>query len=84
MDIINKLEPSERPLDVSGRPSDPKTRFFWKMSTPPPYKTEFPLSNIPNIIPDAFADVWQATLEAWGNSLKIAFVPFPTSAIMFY
>ncbi|KAF8831214.1 hypothetical protein HHX47_DHR1000283 [Lentinula edodes] len=72
MDIIEKLDPNERPLDVSGRPSDPKTRFFWKMSTPPPYETEFPLSSIPNIIPDAFADVWQTTLETWGNTLKTA------------
>ncbi|GAW01155.1 Clavaminate synthase-like protein [Lentinula edodes] len=28
MDIIEKLDPNERPLDVSGRPSDPKTRYY--------------------------------------------------------
>ncbi|KAJ3857069.1 hypothetical protein EV368DRAFT_71286 [Lentinula lateritia] len=70
MDIIEKLDPNKRPLDVSGCPSDSKIRFFWKMSTPPPYKMEFPLSSIPNIISDAFANVWQTMLETWGNTLK--------------
>ncbi|KAJ3814985.1 hypothetical protein F5876DRAFT_86105 [Lentinula aff. lateritia] len=70
MDIIEKLDPNKRPLDVSECPSDSKIRFFWKMSTPPPYEMEFPLSSILNIILDAFANVWQTMLETWGNTLK--------------
>ncbi|KAE9398445.1 Clavaminate synthase-like protein [Gymnopus androsaceus JB14] len=29
--IIERLEPSERPLDISAHSPDPKCRFFWKM-----------------------------------------------------
>ncbi|KAF8347089.1 hypothetical protein F5887DRAFT_1178263 [Amanita rubescens] len=37
--IIERLDPAERPLDISAHQPDPKCRFFWKMSEVPPYKT---------------------------------------------
>ncbi|KAG9021144.1 hypothetical protein FS837_007535, partial [Tulasnella sp. UAMH 9824] len=37
--IIARLAPSERPLDVTGHGADPKCRFFYKMSSTPPYET---------------------------------------------
>ena len=70
--IIERLAPSERPLDITGHGADPKCRFFWKMSTPPPYETAFPSLNMPNVVPNAFADVWESRLETWGKSMKAA------------
>ncbi|KAF9518504.1 hypothetical protein BS47DRAFT_1370999 [Hydnum rufescens UP504] len=61
--IIERLAPSERPLDITGHGADPKCRFFWKMSTPPPYETKFP---------STLADVWESRLETWGKSMKTA------------
>ncbi len=29
--VIQRLDSSERPLDISGTHPDPKCRFFWKM-----------------------------------------------------
>ncbi|KAF8445619.1 Clavaminate synthase-like protein [Boletus edulis BED1] len=53
---------------------DPKCRFFWKMGTPPPYETQYPALNAPNVIPQApvFEDIWQPTMEKWGKSMKDA------------
>ncbi|KAF8713573.1 Clavaminate synthase, partial [Rhizoctonia solani] len=70
--IIERLAPSERPLDIRGHHPDPKCRFFWKMQTPPPYPTAFPSLNMPNVIPARFADTWESTLEAWGLKMKEA------------
>ncbi|KIJ53454.1 hypothetical protein M422DRAFT_25332 [Sphaerobolus stellatus SS14] len=72
LDVIDRLEPSERPLDISGHHPDPKCRFFWRMTTPPPYETAFPGINAPNVIPEAFKDTWQPTLEKWGKTMKQA------------
>jgi hypothetical protein len=74
LDVIDRLEPSERPLDISGHHPDPKCRFFWRMTTPPPYETAFPGINVPNIIPDAelFKTIWKPTLEKWGACMKRA------------
>ena len=49
--IIERLEPSERPLDILGHNADPKCRFFWKMNDGgvPPYETKFPRLNMPNL-----------------------------------
>ena len=75
LDIIAHLDPAERPLDISGHHPDPKCRFFWKMGTPPPYETQYPALNAPNIIPQApaFKDTWQHTMEKWGKSMKDAY-----------
>ncbi|CAE6499320.1 unnamed protein product [Rhizoctonia solani] len=70
--VIERLAPSERPLDIGGHQPDPKCRFFWKMQTPPPYPTAFPSLNMPNVVPAAFTDTWESTLEAWGLKMKEA------------
>ncbi|KAF8336525.1 uncharacterized protein EI90DRAFT_2969118 [Cantharellus anzutake] len=70
--VIEKLAPSERPLDILGHNADPKCRFFWKMQTSPPYETKFPSLNMPNVVPRHFADVWQTRLETWGKAMKQA------------
>lgn len=70
--IISRLAPSERPLDVTGHGADPKCRFFYKMSTAPPYETQFPSLNMPNVIPSPFEDVWKPTLDKWGQAMKNA------------
>jgi isopenicillin N synthase-like dioxygenase len=74
LDIIARLDPAERPLDISGHHPDPKCRFFWKMGTPPPYETQYPALNAPNVVPQApvFKDTWQPTMEKWGRSMKDA------------
>ncbi|KAF8585134.1 Clavaminate synthase-like protein [Ramaria rubella] len=74
LDVIQRLEPSERPLDISAHNPDPKCRFFWRMSSPPPYETAFPRINAPNIIPESlqFENTWEPTLEKWGACMKRA------------
>jgi len=72
--IIERLEPSERPLDISAHSPDPKCRFFWKMNENPPYKTEFPGLNAVNVVPQAesIKERWPVAMEQWGNSMKNA------------
>ena len=72
--IIEALEPSERPLDISAHAPDPKCRFFWKMGDKPPYETQFPALNAPNVVPSAaFLKVrWENTMNRWGNAMKTA------------
>lgn len=72
--IIERLELSERPLDISAHQPDPKCRFFWKMSEKPPYETQFPGLNSPNVIPQAdhLKERWPQTMQNWGNSMKNA------------
>ncbi|KDR85465.1 hypothetical protein GALMADRAFT_234353 [Galerina marginata CBS 339.88] len=72
--IIKSLEPSERPLDITGHSPDPKCRFFWKMSQNPPYETDFPGLNAPNVVPQAdfLKERWPITMEQWGKSMKNA------------
>jgi hypothetical protein len=72
LNVIRCLEPSERPLDISAHNPDPKCRFFWRMATPPPYETAFPVVKASNIVPEAFKDHWQPTLEKWGKTMKQA------------
>jgi hypothetical protein len=52
--------------------TDPKCRFFWKMTEVPPYETAFPSLNMPNVVPNTFKDVWATTLDKWGRSMKNA------------
>ncbi|KAI6031471.1 Clavaminate synthase-like protein [Pisolithus microcarpus] len=66
LNVIARLDPSERPLDISGHYPDPKCRFFWKMSTPPPYKTDYPA-------PQNFNGIWESVMEKWGRSMKDAY-----------
>lgn len=72
--VIERLAPSERPLDIKAHSPDPKCRFFWRMVENPPYKTEFPGLNAANIVPDAqqIHDRWEPVMNAWGNTLRDA------------
>lgn len=72
--VIARLEPSERPLDISAHSPDPKCRFFWKMGKVPPYKTEYPSLNASNVIPDdlPIKARWEPIMEKWGQSMKNA------------
>jgi hypothetical protein len=74
LDVIASLDPAERPLDISGHHPDPKCRFFWKMGAPPPYETEYPALNAPNVVPQApdIREKWETTMEKWGHSMKNA------------
>jgi hypothetical protein len=72
--IIQSLEPSERPIDISAHAPDPKCRFFWKMGDKPPYETQFPALNATNVVPSAdfLRDRWEHTMIQWGNAMKTA------------
>ncbi|CAN8097749.1 unnamed protein product [Discula destructiva] len=74
VNVIQKLAPDQRPLDIMGHQPDPKCRFFWKVVEHPPYKTEFPGLNATNIVPDAphIKDRWAPTMDLWGTSMKNA------------
>ncbi|KAK4214254.1 hypothetical protein QBC37DRAFT_284173 [Rhypophila decipiens] len=72
--VIERLAPSERPLDISAHSPDPKCRFFWRMVERPPYETQFPGLNAANIVPDAphIKERWTPTMNQWGTSMKNA------------
>ncbi|TFK77370.1 Clavaminate synthase-like protein [Pluteus cervinus] len=74
LNIIARLDPSERPLDISAHAPDPKCRFFWKMSEKPPYETQFPGLNASNVVPQAehIRSRWPGIMEKWGKSMKDA------------
>jgi hypothetical protein len=72
--VIERLEPSERPLDITAHSPDPKCRFFWKMVKKPPYETKFPGLNAANITPDGphIKGRWGPVMNQWGTSMKDA------------
>ncbi|KAF4119931.1 hypothetical protein GMORB2_3619 [Geosmithia morbida] len=74
LDIIRRLAPDQRPLDITGHQPDPKCRFFWRMADPPPYETQFPGLNAPNVTPQAdhIRDRWAPTMDLWGTCMKNA------------
>lgn len=74
LDVIQRLDPSQRPLDISAHSPDPKARFFWRMVELPPYETQFPGLNAENITPDAahIKERWAPTMNLWGSSMKNA------------
>ncbi|KAG6003949.1 hypothetical protein E4U21_001576 [Claviceps maximensis] len=74
LDVIRRLHPSQRPLDVSRHQPDPKCRFFWRMAEPPPYETRFPGLNAPNVVPgrEDLGARWADTMNRWGNCMKDA------------
>lgn len=74
LNVIARLDPSERPLDITQHSPDPKCRFFWKMSEKPPYETQFPGLNAPNVVPQAkhIQERWTPIMEKWGHSMKNA------------
>ncbi|KAK4118588.1 Clavaminate synthase-like protein [Parathielavia appendiculata] len=72
--VIERLAPSERPLDISAHSPDPKCRFFWRMVEQPPYETQFPGLNAANITPEAphIKERWGPVMNQWGTSMKNA------------
>ncbi|KAF9015640.1 hypothetical protein BDQ17DRAFT_1320473 [Cyathus striatus] len=72
--IIERLDPLERPLDITAHSPDPKCRFFWKMTEKPPYETQFPGLNAPNVVPQAehIEKRWMPAMEQWGKAMKSA------------
>ncbi|CAL1695199.1 unnamed protein product [Somion occarium] len=74
LNVIARLDPADRPLDITAHSPDPKCRFFWKMSQKPPYETRFPALNAPNVVPEApeIRQRWTPIMEKWGQSMKNA------------
>ena len=74
LNVIQRLAPEERPLDISAHSPDPKCRFFWKMVEKPPYETKFPGLNAENVVPEApqIRARWGKTMDQWGQSMKNA------------
>ncbi|KAI1827523.1 hypothetical protein F4861DRAFT_536090 [Xylaria intraflava] len=74
LDVIRRLAPEERPIDISAHAPDPKCRFFWRMSEPTPYETQFPALNAENVVPaaDAIRERWTSVMMKWGQSMKSA------------
>lgn len=74
LQVIERLDPAERPLDISAHAPDPKCRFFWSMAEKPPYETDFPVLNAPNVVPED-PDIgrrWTPVMNQWGSSMKNA------------
>ena len=74
LDVIARLDPDQRPLDISAHSPDPKCRFFWKMVEQPPYETQFPGLNAPNVVPEAegLRERWTPVMDRWGSCMKTA------------
>ncbi|TQW01274.1 hypothetical protein V2A60_002282 [Cordyceps javanica] len=74
LDVIARLAPDQRPLDVAAHQPDPKCRFFWRMADEAPYQTAFPAAAAPNVLPDdpALRARWAPTMDRWGNCMKSA------------
>ncbi|KAI1332003.1 Clavaminate synthase-like protein [Xylariaceae sp. FL0255] len=74
LDVIARLDPAERPLDISAHQPDPKCRFFWRMGEPAPYATQFPALNAENIVPETpgIRERWTPIMMKWGDSMKSA------------
>ncbi|TBU34661.1 Clavaminate synthase-like protein [Dichomitus squalens] len=72
--VIARLDPAERPLDITAHSPDPKCRFFWKMSEKPPYESQYPGLNAPNVVPEDenIRERWTPIMEKWGTSMKTA------------
>jgi isopenicillin N synthase-like dioxygenase len=74
LDVIQRLDPSQRPLDITAHSPDPKCRFFWRMGEQPPFETEFPGLNATNVVPEAphIKNRWEPAMNQWGTSMKSA------------
>ncbi|KAI0278161.1 hypothetical protein BGY98DRAFT_1089650 [Russula aff. rugulosa BPL654] len=72
--VIARLDPDQRPLDITAHQPDPKCRFFWRMGDMPPYETQFPALNAANVVPQAesLKDRWAPVMGKWGSSMKSA------------
>ncbi|KAH0591030.1 hypothetical protein H2248_001141 [Termitomyces sp. 'cryptogamus'] len=72
--IIAKLDPAERPLDITAHAPDPKCRFFWRMGERAPHATQFPGLNASNVVPqgERIRERWTPIMQKWGDSMKSA------------
>lgn len=72
LDVIKRLAPEQRPLDISQHQPDPKCRFFWSLAQKPTYETEFPGLNAANVTPEAahLKERWPETMAARGESMR--------------
>lgn len=46
--------------------------FFHRMTERPPYKSKFPYSTAPNVVPEAFKETWEGRVDEWGGHIKQA------------
>ncbi|KAI2643731.1 hypothetical protein GGS21DRAFT_497905 [Xylaria nigripes] len=74
LDVIRRLAPEERPVDIGAHAPDPKCRFFWRMGEPTPYETQFPGLNAENVVPtgENIRERWTPVMTKWGLSMKSA------------
>ena len=72
LDVIQRLAPEQRPLDITAHQPDPKCRFFWSLAEKPPYETEFPGLNAANVVPQAedLKNRWEDTMGTRGQSMR--------------
>lgn len=73
LDVIRRLPPDQRPLDISAHSPDPKCRFFWRMQgEEKPETTEFPGLNADNVVPEeeGLRKRWEGTMEARGKAMR--------------
>lgn len=69
--VIEGLAPEDRPLMPTG--PDPKWRFFWRIGErPSAADTQFAELNAPPVVPPAFQEEWQSTMDGWGEKLLAA------------
>ena len=80
LDVIARLDPAERPLDISAHSPDPKCRFFWRMpdyddAAAVPFETKFPALNAENVVPrdPAIRERWTPVMTTWGSAMKSAY-----------
>lgn len=45
-------------------------RFFHRMSEVPPYQSNFPLLEAPNVTPQAFERTWEERVNEWGAFMR--------------
>ena len=84
--LIESLDASERPLDLTGEHKDPKSRFFWRMNRNELAHEKLPSDmdvvddpaakyaalKAPNVVPEAFKDTWKPKMEKWGQQMLTA------------
>lgn len=63
---VTGLAEEDKPATICPPEVDPKCRFFWRIGERPP-KTEFAQLNAEPVIPKAFEDRWEGTMNHWGG-----------------
>lgn len=68
--IIDAMSPENRPDSPRAPIFDSKWRFFWRIGPRPP-KSDYPLLNLPPVIPPEFPE-WKSVMDGWGNKMSDA------------